>query len=367
MSGGTERVVLNLARCFAESGFKVDLVLSRAEGRLLEAVPKQVRIIELQALQLDRNRFFKLPTSFSSTTSLPKLVSYLQKEQPAALLSAGHYSNEIAIAAKYLARVQTRVVVSEHTILSVQAKRVEQVSSRLAPLAARLLYPWADGIVAVSHSAARDLAQITKIPLERIQTIYNPAIAPELIERSQELVSHPWFVPGELPVILGVGRFVQEKDFPTLIQAFSLVQKVKPSRLVIIGGGRDRQRLESLVKELHLEDRVALLGFSENPYAYMAKAAVFVLSSIWEGLSNVLIEAMAVGTPVVATDCGGPAEILDGGKYGELVPVGDREAMAEAILKVLSGHCKTVDPTWLDRFTLKTATQKYREILKVDI
>jgi glycosyltransferase involved in cell wall biosynthesis len=357
--GGAERMMLNM-------GVKVDLVLTQAEGTYLAQVPPEVRIVDLKTSQFDKGRIFNLPTSLQSTTSLPKLIRYLQNEQPAALLSATHYPNEIAVLAKSLARVPTRLVVSEHITLSMEARRVEQVSSRLAPLAARLFYPWADGILAVSWGVARDLAQITGLPLERIRVIHNPVLTPDLIEKAKEPVEHPWLALGELPVVMGVGRLVEQKDFSTLLRAFAKVRQVRPARLMILGSGRQQKQLNELARELNIENDLAWIGFTKNPFAYMARAAVFVLSSAWEGLPTVLIEAMAVGTPVISTNCeSGPAEILDNGKYGELVPVGNTEAMAEAILNVLFGNSKSVDSTWLDQFTLESATQKYLDILGI--
>lgn len=366
MGGGAERVLINLASCFAAQGLKVDLVLSRAEGPILNSVSPQVRIIDLKASAYDQGKNFKLPTSFSSLSSIPKLVSYLRQEKPKALLAASHYSNEVAIIAKLLARVPTKVVVSEHIALSVQAKQVEQISSRLAPITARLLYPWADGIIAVSEGVAKDLAQITKIPLEKIQVIYNPVITPELLAKAQQPIEHPWFAPEEPPVILGVGRLVKQKDFPTLIKAFAQVQAVKPARLVILGSGREQKSLQSLIAELGLTDKVALLGFVDNPSAYMAKSSVFVLSSLWEGFGNVLVEAMAMETPVISTDCeSGPREILARGKYGYIVPVRDPQVMADAIVKVISSESQPIDSNWLEQFELENVAQKYLDILQV--
>jgi glycosyltransferase involved in cell wall biosynthesis len=364
--GGAERVMANIAQGFAQQGIKVDLVLTRAEGNYLAQLPPQIRLVNLEASQFDRGKTFKFPTSLQSTTSLPKLVGYLKKEQPDALLSATHYPNEIAVLAKHLARVSTRVVVSEHITLSVEAKRVDQVSSRVAPLMAKLFYPWADGIVAVSQGVAQDLSHTANLPLERIQTIYNPVITPQLLEGAKEAVDHPWLKPGEPPVVIGVGRLVEQKDFPTLIRAFARVRQVRPARLMILGSGKQRSHLKTLVQQLDLEADVAFVGFVNNPYSYIARAGVFVLSSAWEGLPTVLIEALAVGTPVVSTNCeSGPQEILAGGKYGDLVPVGDREAMAQAILRVLSGNSQPVDPNWLDQFSLRTATQNYLKILGI--
>jgi glycosyltransferase involved in cell wall biosynthesis len=353
--GGAERVLLNLAQGFIERGLKVDLVLSGGEGLDLWPIPRGLRIINLDAPRV--------------SVSLPRLIGYLRRERPIALIPSLHYANEIALLAKFLARVPTKVLIPEHNMLSTEVKYHEKGSrKRLIPMAVRLLYPLADNLVAVSHGVAEDLAQITGISPERIQVIYNPVLMPQLYKMAQEPVDHPWFNVGEPPVILGVGRLEEQKDFPTLIRAFDLVKRVHPARLIILGWGPDRPQLEKLIQELGLEDDVALPGFVANPYAYMSKASVFVLSSAWEGLSNVLVEAMAVGIQVVSTNCqSGPAEILDHGKYGELVPVSDSEAMAKAISEILQGARYSVDPDWLDQFTLQTATQKYLNALDIDL
>lgn len=344
--------MVNLVNYFVQQQYNVDLVLTQINGAYDSLVSPDVNIVNLNAP--------KLPTS------LPKLVHYLRQQQPVTLLTALHYPCEIALWAKQLARVSTRVVVSEHNTLSVEAKRLPQLTARLSPVAARLFYPWADGIVAVSQGVAEDLMNVTHLPSKRIQTIYNPVITPDILHKAKEPVDHPWFLPGEPPVILGVGRLVAQKDFPTLIRAFAQVQQQKSCRLMILGSGKEKQNLLSLVQTLGLEDKVALLGFVKNPYAYMAASAVFVMTSAWEGFGNVLVEAMAVGTPVVSTNCpSGPAEILDNGKYGELVSVGDVEATAQAILKVLSGEVKFVDSVWLDQFTLPTVAQKYLDVLGI--
>ncbi len=158
----------------------------------------------------------------------------------------------------------------------------------------------------------------------------------------------------------------KQKDFPSLIKAFAIVRKVQRARLVILGSGKDRQQLNNLVRELGLQDDVALIGFVDNPYAYLARSHVFVLSSAWEGFGNVIVESLALGMPVVSTNCpNGPAEILDNGKYGDLVSVGDSEAMAQAILRVLSGNSKSVEPEWLEQFTLASVTQQYLDVMGI--
>jgi glycosyltransferase involved in cell wall biosynthesis len=350
--GGAERAMVNLANHMAKQGLKVDFVLNKKDGPYLSFVSPEVRIVDLQAPQM--------------LGVIPKLARYLRHERPVALVSALHFTNEVAIWAKYLSGTSTRVVVSEHNHLSLHAQHPTGKRDRFAPLLAKLFYPWADSIVAVSQGVAKDLATTTGLPQQRIQTIHNPIIRPELFEKAKEPADHPWFNPGEPPVILGVGRLVEQKDFPTLIRAFAIVRQAQPARLVILGSGKEREKLNALVKELAIENDVAFLGFAQNPYAYMAKASVFVLSSIEEGLPTVLIEAMAVGTPVVSTNCeSGPDQILDNGKYGELVPVGDPDAIAMAILKILSGNAKTVPPAWLEQYTLETVTQQYLDIFGI--
>ena len=199
-----------------------------------------------------------------------------------------------------------------------------------------MTYPWAELIIAVSKGVAEDVSYLTGLPLSKIQVIHNPIFTQDLLTKAEEPINHSWFVPKEAPIILGVGRLEYVKDFATLIKAFAIVRQSLKSRLVIIGDGRVRGELQRLVNELGLEDEVSLPGFSNNPYAYMKNADVFVLSSVYEGFGNVLVESLAVGTPVVSTDCPGPAEILEYGKYGRLVGVHDANGLARAILATLS-------------------------------
>jgi glycosyltransferase involved in cell wall biosynthesis len=350
--GGIERITAHLAHNFVKLGVQIDLILNRADPTHLWQMPIETRIIDLKAANL--------------YLSLPGLIHYLRQDRPIALLAADHYLNEIALLAKRLARVPLRLVVAEHNQLSQTARNATKLKGRLTPLFARYLYPWADGIVAVSDGVAKDLAATALLPMDRIETIYNPVINDRMLANAKEPVEHDWFNASEIPVILGVGKLEQQKDFPNLIRAFAKVRQTRPARLVILGWGPDKSELEILIQTLGLDADVALLGYVENPYAYMTKSSVFVLSSAWEGLPTVLIEAMALGIPVVSTDCeSGPAEILAGGKYGYLIPVGDSEALAEGILQVLDGQLKSIDPDWLDQFGVEMATQKYLKILGI--
>ncbi|HEY8363833.1 MAG TPA: glycosyltransferase, partial [Tissierellaceae bacterium] len=264
----------------------------------------------------------------------------------------------------------TRLVVREANTISVSSKNSLNFKARILPILMKFLYPLADAVIAVSEGVAKDLTQIIGLPAEKVKVIYNPVITPEIFKKAEEPIKHPWFAPGELPVILGVGRLTKQKDFITLIRAFDIVRKEYPSRLVILGEGEERPELEALVQELDLEQYVNMPGFVENPFSYMKKAAVFVLSSRWEGLPNVLIQALALGIPVVSTACpSGPTEILEKGKLGRLVPVGNEVIMAKAILEELkkqnkSGLNECVQNNIFKRFHINKITESYLTLIQ---
>jgi glycosyltransferase involved in cell wall biosynthesis len=320
--GGVEKIILTLAEGLASMGCAVDLLPVKARGLNIGEISPLINVRPLNASH--------------TLTSLPALVGYLRRRRPDGLLSAKDRANQVALLAKSVARVPTRLVVRMGTTTSTALRSGGWLKKNGWNLPIRLLYPLADGIVAVSHGVAADLAAITRLPPERFTVIPNPVVSERLSRMAREPVTHPWFQPGMVPVFLGAGRLTRQKDFPTLIRAFALVQRAVPSRLVILGEGRDREALLKLAQSLGIRDRVDLPGFVRNPYPFMAKASAFVLSSIWEGSPNVLTEAMALGTPVVGTDCpSGPREILGIGLYGPLVPMGDASAMAKAMKETL--------------------------------
>jgi glycosyltransferase involved in cell wall biosynthesis len=348
--GGAERISLKLAGGIASRGIPVDLVLARKEGPYVSEVPKTVQIIDLKAAR--------------DLAALPALVRYLRKEKPRVLLS-GLHANLIAVWAKRLARVSTRVIVCEHNTLS---SRVHSYASdlrmRWLPTLIRWFYPWADGIIAVSQGVAEDLAREARIPRDRIRVIYNPIVTPELRLNAQTPLEHPWFKPGQPPVILAVGRLTAQKDFVTLIKAFAQVRKDHPARLLILGEGEERPALEMLISHLGLQETVQLPGFIINPYPYMVQAYLYVLSSRWEGLPSVLIEAMFCGTRLIATDCpSGPREILQNGRYGMLVPVGDIDALGQAIENALLGGLTPAPRESLLPFELDRVVEQYIDML----
>src|SRR5574337_901245 len=292
-------------------------------------------------------------------------ADYLRHEQPDVVLSAANHVNDAALWARYITRARTRLVVRASNYLRPPANYTRRDTQLFRPQLAGCFYSWADAIIAVSEGVTDNVARVTGLPRERITTIYNPVVTPELYEKMRAPLDHPWFSPGSPPVVLGVGRLVAQKDFPNLLKAFARVRAMRKARLVILGEGKERPALEVLARKLGVASDVALPGFVLNPFPYMMRASVFVLSSAWEGLPGVLIEAMACGCPVASTDCpSGPAEILDSGAYGPLVPVGDEVALAKAIFSVLE---TPPDPERLRAqaalFSVDRATDQYLQVL----
>ncbi len=345
--GGAERALVNLANAFADSKKKVHLLLAKAEGSLLSEVHPDVRVFDLGKKGV--------------WGALPVLSRYLRTERPAILLSTLSHANLIALWAVGLSRVPTRVVITETTTMSVNFASEPGIKNKLIPQLARIFYRRANAIIAVSQGVADDLVNNIGVSRNKTHVIYNPIVTADLSKKSQEHLSHPWFAPGALPVVLAVGRLTAAKDYPTLLHAFALAREKRELHLLILGDGEKRFELEGMVRSLGLENDVQMPGFVPNPYVYMACASVFVLSSAWEGFSNVIAEALACGVPIVSTDCpSGPAELLENGKYGKLVPVGDPGAMAKAILETLDIH---PDRTRLRQrsldFTVEAVVQQY--------
>ena len=320
--GGAERAMLNLGRGLAERGIAIDLVLGKAWGPYLHDVPSTIRVVELG--------------TESVLFSLPNLVLYLRHERPDALISALDHQNVSAILAKKLAGVSTRLIVTVHTVVSRSARGLGGLRNRIIPLLARISYPSADVVIAVSQGVAADLRYVIGLRQVNVTIIHNAIVTPEISVLARAPLSDPWFSPDGPPIVLSAGRLAPPKDFQTLIRAFDIVRRHTPARLVILGEGEARGELEDLIGRLELSGLAKLAGFVDNPYAFMARSSVFVLSSRWEGLPSVLIESLACGTPVVATMASsGPAEILADGLYGRLVPVGNQEALARAISETL--------------------------------
>ncbi len=305
--GGAERVVVNLAAVFAEWGYPVDVVVCQGEGVLREAIPARVRVVNLNASGV--------------LTAIPFLAGYLRRARPAALLSVMDHANVAAVLARMLGGVRTRLVVSAHVALRTSGLAEPGWKVRLLQRLLSHTYRRADGIVAVSAGVAEELSALTSIPVTAMAVIHNPIVTPALLRASECPVNHPWFERSEVPVILSVGRLEPQKDMPTLVEAFALLRRDRNARLAILGTGSQEPQLRDFVARLGLDEDVWFGGFQANPFPYMRRASLLVLSSIYEGFGNVLVEGMACGTPVVSTRApSGPSEILADGRFGRLVP-----------------------------------------------
>jgi glycosyltransferase involved in cell wall biosynthesis len=329
--GGMERAMLKVCESLVEKKIHTDLVLMNAQGEYLSEIPDGVNLKDLSC-----PRFW---------TSLPSFVRYLRNNRPDAILSAMPLANGIAVWASKISRIDCKLFLSERNAKSLvfgdatvggDTTNSKKLSYYVLKLLIPPAYRYADGIIAVSEGVSKRLKALPFVNPEKVHVIYNPTWTPKIDELASQPLAHPWFADKMLPVILFVGRLAKQKNLLDLIKSFDLVRKLRPARLLLLGEGEDRAELERLVRSLGITDLVAMPGFDINPFPYMAHASVFVLSSTNEGFPNVLVEAMACGTPVVSTDCpSGPKEILDSGRFGRLVQIGDVNAMAVAIEEML--------------------------------
>lgn len=338
--GGAERVMVTLANEFARREIKIDLLLGVAEGPYLSELSQSVNVIDLNVNRIAYAVF--------------GLTIYLRKVKPDVLLSTMRHANIIAIMANKLSLTGTRVVVREANTLSVSLGRDPSFIDRLLPRLMKVFYPMARHVVAVSIGVREELIKIAEVPESKISVIYSPVVTQELYEKSEEKLQHAWFNESTCPVIITAGRLTKQKDFKSLIEAFCIVREKINVRLIILGEGSLRGELEKFASDCKFSDDISLPGFIQNPFPYMKAADLYVLSSLWEGLPNGLIQSLALGTSVVSTDCpSGPAEILESGKWGVLTPVADPEAMASAIILALEQknnnqtseaiqYCKTI-------------------------
>ena len=360
--GGAERKALFVAAGLLERGHDVDLILQRLICHYPGEVPDNIRLF-FQSNRSDAKtrsnlkRIAAIPrplvaapmpwqvryprvalVSRLQRRQLPLLIgtrpprwatsiaTYLDRERPSALLAMNVLAVATTTLATALAHRPPRVVATLHDVFR----------SRRLLHRARRSYPFADAAVGVSHGVAAQLEEIPGIPRNRVHTIYNPVVSTDLGRKALEPTGHPWLDAPTGPVVLAIGRMKKVKDFSTLLAAFARLESRRSARLIVLGEGALRKSLLSFAQKLRISQNVDFPGFVENPYAFLAKADLFVLSSRHEALPTVLIEAMACGCPVVSTDCPyGPREILENGRLGALVPVGDPEALAAAMARAL--------------------------------
>ena len=323
---GVDRAAKHLIPALARRGYRVDLLKVRRHGPHLDAIPDGVTVVDLG--------------SRHTYACVPALVRYLRRERPAVMLSDKDRVNRTALLAGLIARrlagVPTRLVFSSGTTISIDLATRGALERWVQRNSMGRLYPFADQVIVTSAGVADDMARYTGLARERIRVVPSPVVPASLFTEALARPDHPWLGRSDVPLILGAGELCGRKDFETLLRAFARVRAQCPCRLMILGQGRARERLLALASELGVAEDVALPGFVPEPYTFMAHADLFAFTSRWEGLGFVIIEALAVGTPVVSTDCpSGPREILQDGRIGPLVPVGDAVALAAAMLRTL--------------------------------
>ena len=321
--GGVERMIANLCEVLVDAPIDLDILLIKARGPHVSRLPRNARVIPLRAQH--------------SLTSIWEVARYLRRERPTALLAIKHRAILAALRAKQLARSQTPISGRLGTTVSAALANKSARRRERWYRAMRQYYPRLHRLIAVSQGVADDVLDITDMPDAQITVVRNPTITPELLKAAEAPVNHPWLQSdSDTPVIMGVGRLTEQKDFSTLLSAFAHVQRQRAARLMILGDGNLREALLAQARELNIAEHVALPGFQANPWAWMSRASVFALSSRWEGSPNTLTEAMALGIPVVSTDCpSGPSELLTAGQIAPLVDMGDVEALAHALLSTL--------------------------------
>ena len=321
------------------------------DGPLTSQIPPNVRVVDFGARR--------------AIAALPAFARYLRRERPQALLSTLEHANIMSVWAARLSLTSVRVVLREASVL-LPRDQMKTLRPHVERVLMRRFYPSAHAVVAVSQGVADSLQSGLGLPREKLRTIYNPILTPALHRAAAEPLDDPWFAAGAPPVILGVGRLAPAKDFSTLIRAFAEVRAARPARLVILGEGAERPALEALAEGLGVAGDVRLAGYDHNPFRWFARATVFALSSIYEGLPGALIQAMACGCRVISTDCpGGAREILDGGALAPLVPMRDPHALARGLAALLDDAAR--DPARkryaLDRFTEEATVGAYLRVL----
>ncbi len=346
--GGAENMIIRLAGGMVRRGLQAHLILGRVAGPYLARLPRGVIIHDLGGGLL--------------MAKIPRIARILARIRCDGLIATLPHANLAAALATFLNGQRQVLILREANDPIIASRHAQGWSKRLAYRLIPLTHRLADSVVCISRGVAESLRTGFGVPAYKLRVIYNPALDEDTQRTAAETPEHAWCGDGGPPVFIAVGRLETQKGFDVLIRAFALIAQRRPLRLLILGEGPLRGELEAQVRAAGLSDRVAMPGFVSNTLACMHRANVFVLSSRWEGLGNVVIEALAAGTRVVATDCrSGPREILADGQFGTLVAVDDAAALGAAMLAALAHD--PGDPVHLPlhlaQFTVEHAVTAY--------
>ncbi len=358
--GGAERVLATLLENLDTA--RIELVCVLFTGETAYKIPENIKVYVLDSAPAG-NLFAKV---LKTAGRIVKVAKIIKKERPQVLYGFLTGINFILLLAGRLSGTGCRIIFSEHSTPSIELYRKTDIIYRFL---LKAFYNSAHLTIAVSKGVKDDLVEYFGVREDRIKVIYNPIDIEKIkILKNEPVALTDWF-NGIIPVIVTVGSLTKPKAQDRLIRAFKLVRSRLACKLVLLGEGPGKDELMDLCRELKVEEDVAFLGFQENPYKYVARSAVFALSSDWEGFGNVLVEAMACGTPVVSSDCkSGPNEIIDNNVTGILVPVKDADALAAAIYELLTNREKALEYSRkaigsIDRFSKKNILEEYYKVL----
>lgn len=351
-NGGAERVITTVAQRLGSRGYEVSLLLAESDGNQFA---DEFSELTVQGFEVDRLSYCVIP-----------LTRYLQQVNPRVVVSTVYLSNILVALAHFISRSDARLVlrIANTPSIHLASRSPRHVLGRnLLPFA----YNQADAIIAISQGVRNDIINSFSADEKKISVIYNPVDIDSIDQQVDVHSSHTWFdEKNNIDVIVGMGRLTTQKDFWTLLRAFATVRERRPNtRLAIFGEGEQEQKLVELSEALGISDHIQFFGYVNNPFRYLARADLFVLSSAWEGFGNVLTEALACGCPIVSTDCpSGPREILQDGEYGIIVPVGDADEMAIAIIQSLDTDImiKKLRERAQD-FSVETIVDEYEAVL----
>ena len=350
VGGGAERLAIYLAKDWLQYGFNVEIVLLEKKGELLPLIGPEIRVINLKAKRI-RN-------------SIKSLSRYLTSSKPDIIWVGMWPLTSSSIISWLFAKRQGKIFLIDHNHFSQSVVNELNISPIILKICIKLTYPLANGIMAVSNGVKNDISKLGGLNKSKIRVIYNPAATgiPSKMKISEKSREDLWGHSFKKH-ILSVGSLTPQKNYHLLIKAFSKISKKFNAKLVILGEGKLRKSLEDLIVSLGIEDSVNLAGFTKDPYPWYLTADVYVLSSDWEGLPTVLIEALECGLPIVSTDCpSGPKEILEEGRFGKLVPTNDMNRLIHAIeLSLTEEHDKDLLKLRASDFSIKNISKQYLE------